>query len=447
MGSKAHKSNNSHAGTSATSFVRNAFSSPMQSPSRNNFNQDPAAFFSKFLPSRSQKSTLPFDVRQHNHGRSSTSYRQISSFSSPIREPKTGPVSALTGRTSLGLPSSGFGSVALVSQLPLIGDPDFTYTKPHSSCQDSINANLSTTLPLHEGLRTNSHLSTPQVTNNDTYANNNTHDQIGPYPEIPARRRAAATKHLPSNASKVSKPDVDASLNPRRREAGAPILHQGPQSRAAQNYDAYSAFSDDEDIWSTLPARKKPQKKASGSLKQSGRFRLPLTMSHLSSINSDTADSGESQAVKKRKVTTYLPPPKRRRSNSEPPQDTRQHALNTSDVTVGSKLDDALDTSDRTVAKWSIKRLNGKFAYRGPNHEEAHPTASKGHQQLTDTRKSNTSRDNDGNSFQDLALSDQFSVTNSDPCLPCDEHRILDSYSQVRRAIADVSGISKFSYE
>ncbi len=250
--------------------------------------------------------------------------------------------------------------------------------------------------------------------------------------------------------TKVSEHEMQKHLNHRGQGARSPVLNQGPQSRDALKYDAYAAFSDEEEAWSTLPARKKPQKKvSSGSLKQSGRFRLPLTLDNLSSTNSGTADSSTgSQAARKRKVTTYLPPPKRRRSNSEPPlQATRQHSSNSNPPSVASKLGDALDSGSRSVAKWSIKRLNGKFAYRGPNLEEAQRTVSQEHHQPSETRKLDAPYDNYGKNVEDLAQSDQFSATNSDPCIPCDEHRILHSYSQVRRAIADVSDISKFSRE
>lgn len=120
--------------------------------------------------------------------------------------------------------------------------------------------------------------------------------------------------------------------------------------------DAYAAFSDDEDsTWSTLPHPKRSrtghdgEKVSSGSarIKQSGRFKLPLSFFPCSS----TSDALIDTVQPKRRVVTYLPPPRR----SPVPAQAGEH--------LGAQTSRTSSVTDRTVKvgkpveKWKITRL------------------------------------------------------------------------------------------
>lgn len=119
--------------------------------------------------------------------------------------------------------------------------------------------------------------------------------------------------------------------------------------RAKAVPDAYSAFSDDEDsTWSTLPPpkRAKPTHKAersSAAIKQSGRFKLPLSL--LPEKTSSCTQSGSAQP--KRRVITYLPPP----NISSPTV-----AVKSAGARTANESSPSTTQAGKPVDKWKITR-------------------------------------------------------------------------------------------
>lgn len=166
-------------------------------------------------------------------------------------------------------------------------------------------------------------------------------------------------RNVPS-IEETSMPD-EASFSPditqnRQKESFSNYRDDGRSLGATAIPDAYAAFSDDEDsTWSTLPHPKRPrighggEKVSSGSvgIKQSGRFKLPLSFLP----GSSTSDALIDTVQPKRRVVTYLPPPRRSPAAAQ----AGEH--------LGAQTSRTTPAIDRTVKvgkpveKWKITRL------------------------------------------------------------------------------------------
>lgn len=114
-------------------------------------------------------------------------------------------------------------------------------------------------------------------------------------------------------------------------------------------HEHFSGKDDDDAAWTTLPSRKRahvPAGTRKGAVKQSGRFKLPLSLARPSPPRQTTGTPGtnprneETVNPVQRRVVTYLPPPLQ---VQEAPTESR------------SGQSGARDDGD-SILKWSIKR-------------------------------------------------------------------------------------------
>ncbi|KAL5521665.1 hypothetical protein ACEPAF_2413 [Sanghuangporus sanghuang] len=213
----------------------------------------------------------------------------------------------------------------------------------------------------------------------------------------------------PKCASPLPTSRYDLTLSARRSSPPKRDLvhYPRPINRAPSpqlgKVDAYSscAYDDEEEDanWSTLPRRKKARTQDSSgqpadarkkSMKQSGRFKLPIA---LPSLAAKSVVSHEPTSVGKKRVITYLPPPPSKdtapskQSNDTKPTEKCNNGSTGCQIlpkrALEHQIDPARDTGDskdvktkvmRPVSEWSLKRFCyglGRDAPSKPNRIEA----------------------------------------------------------------------------
>ncbi|THH05604.1 hypothetical protein EW145_g4677 [Phellinidium pouzarii] len=288
---------------------------------------------------RELRSKLPGRLTQSALHKKTNQSNVSLAFSSPLRQTHLGvdPSSRKSewqsGRTALGLSTSGS------SLYKRDEDQSFNPNSDHPSGHDER-----VPFSISKLTRENTNPSCPPMDVHVSYGDKEA-EEIKPYSDV-------LTFHPP---------DLTSFTNPRSQAQhsppSSPPRFTFPLKRTSnvftnhaldESSDAYSALRDEDAEWSTLPTRKKARKSVtrsiggSKSIKQSGRFKLPIALPR-SSAKDTTPTGGENLA--KRRVVTYLPPPRG------------------AQVSTVLKSNDSLKEmkQEKPATEWSIKRFG--FGY------------------------------------------------------------------------------------
>lgn len=263
---------------------------------------------------------------------------RVQALSSPIRQPAHG--TQLSGRAALGLaPAKVYN--------PGIANPSKSTRQSESATQFSDHGQYVPSHP-HEQVSPPS-AQTEQIQPVQSYE---TYEELLPVEDHfayqpPHRSPSSPRKFRPSpprQASSTCLPDT-----------------KRPREPTSQRRDAYTAFAADEEAnWTTLPVRKKARTQASSSgqsVKQSGRFKLPISLSSLAAKVATT----EASAPPKRRVITYLPPP--RDAPTQPSGVSGRSTVKLDKIEEKERNSSTRNTVPKVVkvskpvSEWSIKRF------------------------------------------------------------------------------------------
>ncbi|KAL5476850.1 hypothetical protein ACEPAI_3036 [Sanghuangporus weigelae] len=303
------------------------------------------------------------------------------SFSSPMK-----PILQRSSRAALGLnPPRIFspGSDDYLSQLKRSKSPDPGPFQAWSVAPD-LQACLTTATESHRGtLRTEWYPKKDEV-DCILSASGPRYGSDRPKCSIPL----PASRYEPPLPARRSSPPSRRDLERFRR----PIKHD--QSPTLGKIDAHPscAYDDDDDEdanWSTLPQRKKARTQDSSgqlsdarkkSMKQSGRFKLPIA---LPSLAAKSVISHEPTSAGKKRVITYLPPPPLEDPKQmSDPIPTSQHTYGPAERQTLTKKTperrtEAVRSSEdikgmktkvmRPVLEWSLKRFRYGLGHDAPS--------------------------------------------------------------------------------
>ena len=235
-------------------------------------------------------------------------------------------------------------------------------------------------------------------------------------PAVESRSSPVQAKPSPPSVSLYSLPvakSFSSPIRPPKRELSRyplPTKHCRSPTTREPNV-SYDDPDDDDASWSTLPQRKKSRSQGCDirspgtgkkSIKQSGRFKLPIALPSLPAKVTQSVVSHEPTSAGKKRVITYLPPPPSKETNSassarsNSPTIQRDKVSSRNQTPLKQTLERPADATRtkgsaargedtkvmRPVSEWSLKRFSfGSMhtSVSSPNDREAsHPAQMRG---------------------------------------------------------------------